>query len=62
MDIAGDIMNLITGLNAKSRSLNSYTLGELGDKISGEETAKVEAEIENTKKALESNNTESFSY
>ncbi len=27
----GDIMNLITGLNAKSRSLNSYTLGELGD-------------------------------
>lgn len=27
----GDIMNLITGLNAKSRSLNGYTLGELGD-------------------------------
>ena len=36
------------------------TLGELGDKISGEEKAKVEAEIENTRKALDSNNTESI--
>ena len=36
------------------------TLGELGDKISGEEKAKVEAEIENTRKALDSNNTENI--
>ena len=34
------------------------TLNELGDKISGEEKAKIETEIESTKKALESNNTE----
>lgn len=27
----GDVMNLITGLNAKSNSLKGYTLGELGD-------------------------------
>ena len=43
--------------NAESLVYNSEkTLGELGDKISGEEKAKVEAEIENTKKALEGNN------
>ena len=34
------------------------TLGELGDKISGEEKSKIETEIESTKKALESNDTE----
>ena len=33
------------------------TLNDLGDKISGEEKAKVETEIENTKKALETNDT-----
>ena len=33
------------------------TLKDLGDKISGEEKAKVETEIENTKKALETNDT-----
>ena len=47
--------------NAESLVYNSEkTLGELGDKISGEEKAKIEAEIESTKKALESNNTESI--
>ena len=47
--------------NAESLIYNSEkTLGELGDKISGEEKAKVEAEIENTRKALDSNNTESI--
>ena len=45
--------------NAESLVYNSEkTLGELGDKISGEEKAKVETEIENTKKALETNDTE----
>ena len=45
--------------NAESLVYNSEkTLGELGDKISGEEKAKIETEIEATKKALESNNTE----
>ncbi|MCR5186759.1 MAG: molecular chaperone DnaK [Clostridia bacterium] len=34
------------------------TLEKLGDKISAEEKSKVEAEIENVKKALETNNTE----
>ena len=34
------------------------TLNELGDKISGEEKSKVESEIESTKKALETNDTE----
>ena len=33
------------------------TLKDLGDKISGEEKAKVETEIDNTKKALETNDT-----
>ena len=47
--------------NAESLVYNSEkTLGELGDKISGEEKAKVEAEIEATKKALEGNNTDSI--
>ena len=41
--------------------LNSEkTLNELGDKISGEEKAKIENEIEATKKALESNDTEAI--
>ena len=45
--------------NAESLVYNSEkTLGELGDKISGEEKAKIETEIEATKKALEGNNTE----
>ena len=45
--------------NAESLIYNSEkTLGELGDKISGEEKAKIETEIEATKKALESNDTE----
>ena len=45
--------------NAESLVYNSEkTLTDLGDKISGEEKAKVEAEIENTKKALETNDTE----
>ena len=40
--------------NAESLVYNSEkTLGELGDKISGEEKAKVEEEIANVKKALE---------
>ena len=34
------------------------TLNDLGDKISGEEKAKVETEIDNTKKALEGGDTE----
>ena len=47
--------------NAESLVYNSEkTLGELGDKISGEEKAKVEAEIENTRKALDSNNIDSI--
>ena len=45
--------------NAESLVYNSEkTLGELGDKISAEEKAKVETEIDNTKKALETNDTE----
>ena len=47
--------------NAESLVYSSQkTLDELGDKISGEEKAKVEAEIENVKKALETNNTETI--
>ena len=43
--------------NAESLVYNSQkTLDELGDKISGEEKAKVESEIENVKKALEGSN------
>ena len=42
--------------NAESLVYNSQkTLEQLGDKISGEEKAKVETEIENTRKALETN-------
>ena len=45
--------------NAESLVYNCQkTLDELGDKISGEEKAKVQTEIDNTKKALESNNTD----
>ena len=45
--------------NAESLVYNSEkTLTDLGDKISGEEKAKVETEIDNTKKALETNDTE----
>ena len=45
--------------NAESLVYNSEkTLGELGDKISAEEKAKVQTEIDNTKKALEGNDTE----
>ena len=40
--------------NAESLVYNSQkTLDELGDKVSGEEKAKVEAEVENVRKALE---------
>ncbi len=47
--------------NAESLMYSSQkTLEELGDKISGEEKAKVETEIENVKKALETNNTETI--
>ena len=47
--------------NAESLVYSSQkTLDELGDKISGEEKAKVETEIENVKKALETNNTETI--
>jgi len=47
--------------NAESLVYNSEkTLEELGDKVSGEEKAKVEEEIANTKKALESNDTEAI--
>ena len=47
--------------NAESLVYNSEkTLTELGDKISGEEKAKVEAEIENVKKALEGTDTEAI--
>ena len=47
--------------NAESLVYNSEkTLGELGDKISGEEKSKIEAEIESTRKALDSNNTENI--
>ena len=45
--------------NAESLVYNSEkTLNDLGDKISGEEKAKVQTEIDNTRKALESNDTE----
>ncbi len=45
--------------NAESLVYNSEkTLEELGDKVSGEEKSKVEEEIANVKKALETNNTE----
>ena len=47
--------------NAESLVYNSEkTLNELGDKISGEEKSKVENEIEATKKALETNNTDAI--
>ena len=47
--------------NAESLVYNSEkTLSELGDKISGEEKAKIENEIDATKKALESNDTEAI--
>ena len=47
--------------NAESLIYNSQkTLDELGDKISGEEKAKVETEIENVKKLLEGNDIEAI--
>ena len=47
--------------NAESLVYNSEkTLGELGDKISGEEKAKVETEIANVKKALGGNDIENI--
>ena len=47
--------------NAESLVYNSQkTLDELGDKVSGEEKAKVESEIENVKKALEGSNVDSI--
>ena len=47
--------------NAESLVYNSQkTLEQLGDKISGEEKAKVETEIDNVKKALEGDNTENI--
>ncbi|MBO4816517.1 MAG: molecular chaperone DnaK [Clostridia bacterium] len=47
--------------NAESLIYSSQkTLDELGDKISGEEKAKVETEIENVKKALETNNVDTI--
>ena len=47
--------------NAESLVYNSEkTLKELGDKISGEEKAKVETEIDNVKKALEGTNVENI--
>jgi molecular chaperone DnaK len=47
--------------NAESLVYNSQkTLDELGDKVSGEEKAKVETEIENVKKALEGSNVETI--
>ena len=47
--------------NAESLVYSSQkTLDELGDKISGEEKAKVEAEIESVKKALETNNVDTI--
>ena len=43
--------------NAESLIYNSQkTLDELGDKVSGEEKSKVQAEIDNVKKTLEGNN------
>ena len=47
--------------NAESLVYNSQkTLDELGDKISGEEKAKVEGEVENVKKALEGSNVDTI--
>ena len=47
--------------NAESLVYNSEkTLKELGDKISGEEKAKVETEIENVKKSLEGTDVENI--
>ncbi len=47
--------------NAESLVYNSEkTLNELGDKVSGEEKAKVEEEIANVKKALEGTDTEAI--
>jgi len=47
--------------NAESLVYNSQkTIDELGDKISGEEKAKAETEIENVKKALEGTDTEAI--
>ncbi len=47
--------------NAESLVYNSQkTLDDLGDKISGEEKAKVETEIEATRKALEGSDTEAI--
>ena len=47
--------------NAESLVYNcEKTMNELGDKISGEEKAKVEAEIDSLKKALEGTDTESI--
>ena len=47
--------------NAESLVYNCQkTLDELGDKISGEEKAKAETEIENVKKALEGSDTEAI--
>ena len=47
--------------NAESLVYNcEKTLNDLGDKISGEEKAKVETEIENVKKALEGTDTENI--
>ncbi len=47
--------------NAESLIYNSEkTLSELGDKVSGEEKAKVETEIENVKKALEGTDIEAI--
>ncbi len=47
--------------NAESLVYSSQkTLDDLGDKISGEEKAKVETEIENVKKALETNNVDTI--
>ena len=47
--------------NAESLVYSSQkTLDDLGDKVSGEEKAKVETEIENVKKALEGTDTEAI--
>ncbi len=47
--------------NAESLVYNCQkTIDELGDKISGEEKAKAEAEVENVKKALEGSDTEAI--
>ena len=47
--------------NAESLVYNcEKTMNELGDKISGEEKAKVETEVDNLKKALEGTDTENI--